>query len=148
MEDLKEAWIDPLDHQVTKLDTSLYEFKEEELVALLRRNIDLFIWVPSDMQRKDTKVVCHLLTNNPPMKIISYRKHNMGEKKRESIDEEVQKLRSANFITELKYQCCLANIVLANTSNHYNYYYDVMPFGMKSADADYQNSCTWYSQRK
>lgn len=43
IEDLKEVWIGPLNYQVTKLGTYLFDFEEEvELVVLFTRNIYLF----------------------------------------------------------------------------------------------------------
>lgn len=42
-----QTWL--LEFHTTKLNTSMTEAKEEELVALLRKNIDLFAWTPYDM---------------------------------------------------------------------------------------------------
>lgn len=57
MEDLKDVWVRPFDHQVTKIDTFLYDSEEEELVTLIKRNIDLFAYAPYDMIGRDTRVV-------------------------------------------------------------------------------------------
>lgn len=69
--DMKEVHIGPLPHQVTKPDTSLSVFEEEDLIALLRRNIYLFAWTPSDIPGIDTRVVCHLLAIYPSVKLVS-----------------------------------------------------------------------------
>lgn len=69
--DLKEVHIGPLPHQVTKPDTSLSVFEEEDLIALLRRNIDLLAWTPSDIPGINTRVVCHLLSIYPSVKPVS-----------------------------------------------------------------------------
>lgn len=87
--DLKEIQIDPLDHQVTELGTSLSEFEEKELVSLLKRSLDLFTFAPSNMSDMDTRVVCHCLVIGLIVKPVSQRKHKVGEGKRAAIDEEV-----------------------------------------------------------
>lgn len=70
-EDMKKVHIGPLEHQVTKLYTSLYECEEDELVNMLRRNIDLFTLGPSNMPCINTRVVSHPLTIDPIIKSVS-----------------------------------------------------------------------------
>lgn len=59
-EDLKEVQIGSLHHQVTKLGASFFKYEEEDLITLLRRNINLFAWAPSDIPDIYTRVTCHL----------------------------------------------------------------------------------------
>lgn len=61
-------------HQVTKIDTSIFEEEECVLVDLLIRNINLFSRDPSGMLGIDTRVVFHHLSINPPVKPVSQRK--------------------------------------------------------------------------
>lgn len=99
------------------LGTFLFD-SEEELVVMLRKNIYLFSSAPSDMPRIDTRVVCHRFTIEPTIKHLSQIKHNVGEEKRELIDEEVLKLTSANFVKELKYPSWLASMVLVKKASN------------------------------
>lgn len=64
------------------------------MVSLLRRNINSFSWEPFDILGKDTRVVCHRLTIDPTVKLVSQKKHKVGEENRAFIDEEVHKLIS------------------------------------------------------
>lgn len=85
------------------LGTSLSEFDEDEIVTLLKRNIVLFAWVPSDMLGTNTKVVCHQFTIDLTIKKCLKVSARLARKKRVAIDEEVHKLASSCFITEVKY---------------------------------------------
>lgn len=69
-EDLKEVWIGPSTHQVTKIGISLNEEEARELVGQLTRNNDLFIWASLDMSKIDTRVTCHFLVGNPYAKSV------------------------------------------------------------------------------
>lgn len=115
-EDLKDIQIGPLDHQVTKLGTSLFGSRERYVISLLKRNINLFAQGPSDMPEIDTRVLCQNLAIDSIVNSVSQRKCKVGEEKRATIDEDVLKLRSISFITEFKYPCWLANIVFVRKS--------------------------------
>lgn len=47
----------------------------------------------------DTKVVSHRLAIHPSTKPVAQRKWKLGEEKRVAVDEEVEKLSNAKFIT-------------------------------------------------
>lgn len=72
------------------------------MVALLRRNIELFGQTPSDMQGIDTRVVCHHLSISHIVKPVMQRKHNVSKEKLVVIDEEFRKLKETGFIEEVK----------------------------------------------
>lgn len=101
-EDLNEVQIGHLDHQVKNIDTSFSKEEEHELVYQLIRNINLFSWPPSDMSDIDTIVVYRRLAANPSMSLVSKIKRKVGEEKRATINEEVNKLVSIDFITKVK----------------------------------------------
>ncbi|XP_024630277.1 uncharacterized protein [Medicago truncatula] len=112
IEAVKDIIIRPLPHQVTKIGTSLEKFEEESLVQLLRENVDLFAWGPSDMPGIDIEVACHHLAVRPSVKPVVQKKRKMGEEKRKAVDEEVKKLQEAHFISEIKYPTWLVNTAL------------------------------------
>lgn len=51
----------------------------------------------------DIRVVYHCHAIDSIMKSVPHRKCKVGEKKIETIDEEVHKLRRVDFMTEVKY---------------------------------------------
>lgn len=79
--DLKELYIGVRDFKVTKLSTFLSESKEEELLATLIRNVDLFAWIFGDMPGINTRLVCHHFAIESTMKPVSQRNHEVGEEK-------------------------------------------------------------------
>ena len=50
--------------------------QEEEIniIKILRHNVDLFVWKPSDMHVIDLNVVCHQLSLDPTSKVVMQRK--------------------------------------------------------------------------
>lgn len=107
-----------MDHQVTKINTFLSDFEDEELVALMRRNIDFFALALSNMPGIDTIVVFHHLAIDSMVKPVSQRKHKVGEEKMATINEEVEMLKSVDFITKVKYPSLMDNIVLVHKSSN------------------------------
>lgn len=71
------------------MDTTLSESEEEELVAMLKRNIYLFIWASSDMLGINTRVGFHHLVIDPNLKLVNLRKFKIGKEKKAVIDDEV-----------------------------------------------------------
>lgn len=116
-EDLKEILIGPETHQKTKIGTSLSTAEETALTNLLRRNLDLFAWRPSEMPGMDPDIACHHLSVRASIKPVVQRKRKMGEERRKAVDEEVKKLADARFISEIKYPTWLANTVLVKKAN-------------------------------
>jgi hypothetical protein len=83
-EDLKEISIGPEAHKTTKIGTTLDPQEEAAIIALLKRNVDLFAWQPSDMPRIDLSIVCHHLSVNPNVKPVVQRKKRSGKKEERS----------------------------------------------------------------
>jgi hypothetical protein len=79
IEDLKEVLISPEPHQVTRLATSLQPEEDLALTQLLKENLDLFAWKPSDMPGIDPSIVCHHLAINPNIQQVAQRKQKLGE---------------------------------------------------------------------
>ncbi|GAU50470.1 hypothetical protein TSUD_137230 [Trifolium subterraneum] len=104
-------------HQLTNLGTNLGEEEKREIIAILKENADLFAWKSSDMPGIDESIITHKLTISPSAKPVCQRKRKVGEERRLAIDEEVAKLREADFIEEVKYPDWLANIVMVKKQN-------------------------------
>ncbi|GAU32939.1 hypothetical protein TSUD_153560 [Trifolium subterraneum] len=112
IEDLEEIKIGSEPHQVTNIGTTLPAEEKDKVIETLRRNVDLFAWHPKDMPGIDESIITHKLAIHPDAKPVSQRKRKVGEERRAAIDEEVDKLRKANFIEEIKYPEWLANVVM------------------------------------
>ncbi|MCI20606.1 hypothetical protein A2U01_0041768, partial [Trifolium medium] len=65
----------------------------------------------------DESIITHKLVIAPNSKPVSQRKRKLGEERRAAIDEEVAKLREADFIEEIKYPEWLENVVLVKKAN-------------------------------
>ncbi|MCI49831.1 hypothetical protein A2U01_0071075, partial [Trifolium medium] len=55
------------------------------------------------MPEIDESIITHKLAIAPNSKSVSQRKGKLGEERRTAVDEEVAKLKEANFIEEIKY---------------------------------------------
>ncbi|GAU35844.1 hypothetical protein TSUD_63330 [Trifolium subterraneum] len=117
IEDLEPIQIGEAPHELTNLGTHLDEGEKEKIIEILRKNVDLFAWKPSDMPEIDETIITHKLVIAPNSKPVSQRKRKVGEERRTTIDEEVHKLKETGFIEEIKYPEWLANVVLVKKSN-------------------------------
>ncbi|PNX88251.1 gag-pol polyprotein [Trifolium pratense] len=117
IEDLKQVQIGEHPHQTTSLGTTLSYQEREKIIKILKDNADLFAWKPSDMPGIDEGVITHKLSISPSTKPISQRKRKVGEERRVAIAEEVEKLKEAGFIEEIKYPSWLANVVMVKKAN-------------------------------
>jgi hypothetical protein len=117
IEELEQVQIGDMPHQITNIGTTLKPEEKEKIVAMLKKNIDLFAWKPSDMPGIDESVITHKLSIAPNVKPFSQRKRKIGEERRTAVNEEVEKLKAAGFIEEIKYPSWLANIVMVKKAN-------------------------------
>ena len=62
-------------------------------------------------------IICHKLAIYAQAKLVSQKKRKMGEERRKTIKEEVDKLLHANFIREVRFSTWLANIVMVKKAN-------------------------------
>nr|KYP73633.1 hypothetical protein KK1_006279 [Cajanus cajan] len=109
--------------QVTYIGIGLSETERLALSKVIVSNKDLFAWTPSDMPGINPEFMCHRLSIFPAAKPVAQLKRKMGTERKIVIESEVAVITSLaiDFITEST-----------------NYYYRVMPFGLKNAGATYQ----------
>ena len=98
--------------QPNQIDFSLSSEEETKIIIILRENINLFAWKPTDMPNVDPNIVCHHPALDPAIKLIAQRKRKEGEEKRKVVEDEFKKLMKANFIKEIRYPTQLANIIM------------------------------------
>ena len=86
--------------------------EKEQLIDLLRRNVDVFAWDAYEAPRVDPNFICHHLNVNPsitPRRKLPWRP---SKEHVEAVKNEVTKLKQARAIKEVFYPQWLANTVV------------------------------------
>ncbi|XP_025684690.1 uncharacterized protein [Arachis hypogaea] len=149
MDDLQQITLTADDKQCTYVGEALEGADRARLIHILRQNADLFAWTPDDMPGINPEVICHKLAIDKTIRPVAQKKRNLGEEKKQAALEETQKLLNAGFIREIRFTTWLSNVVMilmhpedqsktAFITEHGNFCYKVMPFGLKNAGATYQ----------
>ncbi|KAK1669994.1 hypothetical protein QYE76_058153 [Lolium multiflorum] len=86
--------------------------KESALIEFLRERWEIFAWEPSDMPGIPRELAEHALNVDPTAKPVQQSMRRFSEPKRRAIGEEVNRLRKAGFIRELKESEWVANPVM------------------------------------
>ncbi|KAL2226624.1 UNVERIFIED_CONTAM: Retrovirus-related Pol polyprotein from transposon [Sesamum indicum] len=101
--------------KTTRIGASMKE-KEMAMISLLRENMDVFAWSPSDFTGINPKVIVHRLNVDPTVRPVQQKKRSFGSDKNEIIRKEVDKLLKAGYVSEIQYTDWLSNVVLASKS--------------------------------
>ncbi|KAK1680775.1 hypothetical protein QYE76_041623 [Lolium multiflorum] len=86
--------------------------REGALIEFLRERWEIFAWEPSDMPGIPRELAEHALNVDPTAKPVQQSMRRFSEPKRRAIGEEVNRLRKAGFIRELKEAEWVANPVM------------------------------------
>ena len=86
--------------------------EREQLVDLLRRNVDLFAWDAYEAPKVDPNFICHHLNVNPSIIPRSRPPQRPSKEHVEAIKNKVTKLKLAGAIKEVFYPQWLANTVV------------------------------------
>jgi len=103
--------------QCTYIGGSMPEELLSKLIAVLRRNKDLFAWKAANIPEIDPYVISHKLSICQGAKLVAQKRRKLGEEKRKAAIEEIEKLLQAGFIQEAQYTTWLANVVLVKKPN-------------------------------
>ncbi|XP_020555094.1 uncharacterized protein LOC110013285 [Sesamum indicum] len=98
--------------KTTRIGSHLGEQLGTMMVSLLRRNVDVFAWSSSDFVGVAPEVTVHRLNVDPTMRPVQQKKRNFSAEKNQVIREEVERLLSAGYITEVQYTDWLSNVVV------------------------------------
>ncbi|KAL0440213.1 UNVERIFIED_CONTAM: hypothetical protein Slati_2504300 [Sesamum latifolium] len=98
--------------KTTRIGSHLWEVTEEEIIACLRRNADIFAWTPQDLEGIDPKVITHHLNIDRGVKLVKKKKRHFGPEKDRIIQAEVEKLMAVGHIKEIQFPEWLSNVVL------------------------------------
>ncbi|XP_068503572.1 uncharacterized protein [Phaseolus vulgaris] len=89
----------------------------EVMHVVLKKNIDLFAWTPSEMPGVSLYIITHRLSVFKEARSITQKKRDYCDEKRLVAKVEVEKLLSVRFICEALYTTWLANVVMVTKSN-------------------------------
>ncbi|KAK3025428.1 hypothetical protein RJ639_040976 [Escallonia herrerae] len=98
MEDLVSIEVYPReDDKIVWKGSNVKEDTKLKVVNLLRTYVDIFAWIATDMPGIDPEVITHRLNVDPSNKSIKQKKRTFALERQEKIEEEVDKLLTANF---------------------------------------------------
>nr|GEZ36536.1 reverse transcriptase domain-containing protein [Tanacetum cinerariifolium] len=100
-----------LDQEVV-VGGSLSDRGRTELCSLLKKNLDIFAWQPSDMTGVPWSVAEHRLNIREGCPLVRQKKMSQAPERTKAIQEEVQKLVEARIMREIYYHDWLSNPVM------------------------------------
>ncbi|KAL0416819.1 UNVERIFIED_CONTAM: Retrovirus-related Pol polyprotein from transposon gypsy [Sesamum latifolium] len=103
--------------KTTRIGSDMSRSCETMMIEFLRRSIDMFAWSPSDFKGIDTEVIVHRLNVDPMMRPVKQKKRSFGAERNHIIEEEVNKLLDAGYVSEVQYKDWLANVVVVPTAS-------------------------------
>ena len=86
--------------------------EKEQLIDLLRRNVDVFAWDAYEAPRVDPNFICHHLNVNPSITPRRQPPQRPSKEQVDAVKNEVTKLKQAGAIKEVFYPQWLANTVV------------------------------------
>ena len=111
-EDLDKVVIGDDSERFFQVGAQLPHEEKEELVELLRRNVDVFAWDAYEAPGLDPKFICHHLNVNPSITSKRQPPRRPSNEHVEAVKSEVNKLKQAGAINEVFYSQWLANTVV------------------------------------
>ena len=111
-EDLDKVIIGNDPERFFQVGAQLPLVEKEELIELLRRNVDVFAWDAYEAPSLDPKFICHHLNVNPLVTPKRQPPRRPSNEYVEAIKREMIKLKQAEAIKEVFYPQWLANTVV------------------------------------
>ncbi|GKA44974.1 hypothetical protein Tco_0737770 [Tanacetum coccineum] len=103
--------------QTIAIGYTLIEKGRKELCALLRQNLDVFAWKPTDMTGVSRHIAEHRLNIREGCLPIRQKKRGQAPEMNKVIQEEVEKLVDAGIMKEVHYHSWLSNPVIVKKHN-------------------------------
>ncbi|XP_057982208.1 uncharacterized protein LOC131167418 [Malania oleifera] len=116
-EDIKHIPLKGHQERSIQIGDQLLETLKVELIELLNKFTDLFVWSAADMPGINPAVIEHRLQVDPNHRPVKQKKRSFAMERIRIIDEEVTKLVQANFVREVDYPEWLSNVVLVRKPN-------------------------------
>ena len=111
-EDLEKVVIGDDPKRFFQIEAQIPLLEKEQLVDLLRINVDVFAWDAYEALGLDPKFICHHLNVNPSITPKRRPPRRLSKEHVEAIKYEVTKLRQAGAIKEVFYPQWLTNTVV------------------------------------
>ena len=111
-EDLENVVIGDDPEKFFQIRTQMPLLEREQLVDLLRRNVDVFAWDAYEAPGVDPNFICHHLNINPSITPRRQPPQRPSKEHVEAVKNEVTKLKLAGAIKEVFYPQWLANTVV------------------------------------
>jgi hypothetical protein len=103
--------------KLVSLGDGMGEQEAEGILAVLKKNIDIFAWSPDEVGGVSADLIMHHLAVKPDAKPRKQKLHKMFADRQEAAKAEVQKLLRDGVIQEIDHPEWLANPVLVRKSN-------------------------------
>ena len=116
-EDLEQIAIDDDPEKFFQIGAQLPPREKEELLAFLRRNIDVFAWNAYEAHGVDPDFICHHLNVNPTVLPRKQSPRYSSKDHSDAVKDEVMTLKQAGAIKEVFYLKWLANTVVVKKKN-------------------------------
>ena len=111
-EDLERVVVRDDMERFFQIGAQLPLLEREQLVAFLRKNVDVFAWDAYETSRVDPNFICHHLNVNPSITLKRQPPRHPSREHAEAIRNEMTKLKQARAIKEVFYPQWLANMVV------------------------------------
>ena len=111
-EDLEKVVIGDDPERFFQIGAQIPLQEKEQLVELLRRNVDVFAWGAYEALGLDPKFICHHLNVNPSVTPKRQPPRRPSKEHEEAVKSEVTKLKQAGAIKEVFYPQWLANAIV------------------------------------
>ncbi|KAL0449617.1 UNVERIFIED_CONTAM: Retrovirus-related Pol polyprotein from transposon.6 [Sesamum latifolium] len=120
--------------KTTRIGSNMSEALETVMIEFLRRSVDMFAWSPSDFRGIDPRVIVHRLNVDPMMRPVKQKKRSFGAERNRIIEEDVNKLLEAGYVSEVQYTDWLANVVVVPKASGKWLYVDDMLVKSRKVD--------------
>ena len=102
-EDLEKVVVGDDLEKIFQIRAQMPLLEKEQLVDLLRRNVDVFAWDAYEAPRVDPNFICHHLNVNPFIILKRQPPRRLSKEHVEAVKNEVTKLKLAGAIKEVFY---------------------------------------------
>ena len=108
-EDLQKVVVGDNPEKFFQIGTQTPLLEKKQLVDLLRKNVDVFVWDAYKAPRVDPNFICHHLNVNPSITLKRQPLRRPSKEHVKAVKNEVIKLKQAGAITKVFYPQWLAN---------------------------------------
>nr|GEW87436.1 hypothetical protein [Tanacetum cinerariifolium] len=118
MEEEEKVFVNPVfPEQTITIGTQFSAKCREQLVCLLKDNMDVFAWQPSDMGEVPRRLVRHALNVNHSVLSVAQKRRVLGTEKSKLVTREVEEWIKAGIVRPVKYLTWISNPVLVKKAD-------------------------------